>query len=106
MAPAQQAQVFHLRQSIFVVALAAAHGGDHDLAGGGQLHAARQAVKQRRADPGFQVEDLLVHGSRGEVQRFGCLSDRAAPGHLVKAAEGLRNRVGLGAGAHVQECMK
>ena len=94
MAALQRAQRFHLRQRLLVVALRTPHRCEHDLAGRGELHAARQPVEQRRAHLLLEVEDLLVHRGGGQVQRLGRLAHRAAPRHRVQAAEG------LGDGAH------
>jgi hypothetical protein len=98
MAPAQGAQILHLGQRVVEIALAAPHGGQHQFAGRRQLHAARQAVEQRHAHLGLQVEDLLVHGRRRQVQRDGRLAHRATARHLVKTA------IGLGDRGHGVEC--
>ena len=48
------------------------HGDDvagEDLAGGGQLQPAGQALEQRCADLLLQFQDLPVHCRRGDIQR-------------------------------------
>ena len=50
----------------------------HAQTGGGQAGRAGAAVQQRRAQPGFQVAQLVRQGGLGQVQPFGGFLQAAA----------------------------
>jgi hypothetical protein len=58
-----------------------------ELAGGGEPHAARQALEQRCAEFVLQVEDAAVDGRGRHVQPLGRLADAAGAGHFVDVAQ-------------------
>ena len=80
MAALVRAQRFDLRQRLLVVALRAPHRSQHDLAGGGEPHAARQPVEQGRADLLLEVEDCWCPAA----------AVRCSPGRPAHRAEPLR----------------
>ena len=54
----------------------------HAQTGGGQAGRAGAAVQQRRAQPGFQVAQLVRQGGLGQVQPFGGFL-QAAPSRMA-----------------------
>ena len=79
----QAFEILDLRLHAFDFAVLAAQIVDEDLAGGGEAHAARPAVEQRRAKFLFQVGNAPIDRGSRDIEPFGGLADRAGTGDLV-----------------------
>src|SRR6267142_3866519 len=60
---------------------------DEDFSRGCQDEFFRQALKDRRAQLGFQRQNLAADGGGRDVQMVGGLADRPRPGNLVNVVQ-------------------
>ena len=86
-AAAQSFQVLDLRLHALDVAALLAQIMDEHLARGGEPHAARPALEQRRAEFVLQIHDAAIHRRGRDVELIRRLADRARTRDLVDVSQ-------------------
>ena len=86
-AAAQALEVLDLRLHALDAAVLLAQVVDENLAGGGEPHAARPALEQRRAELLLQVHDAAVHRRCRDIEVIRGLADRARARDLVDISQ-------------------
>ncbi len=97
-AAAKTAQILDVRPRAFQFRALLANVADKHLAGGGEAHAARLALEQRRAEFGLKVHDPAVDRGSGDIEPAGGAPDRAGASDRIdilkdsRVAHGSLNR--------------
>ena len=105
-AAAQALQILDLRAHAVEIGGLAADVMDEQFAGGGQPHAARTPLEQRRVEFGLQVHDPPVDGGGRDIEPLGGLADRSGPRDVVEIVQKSQMSHGLSpsASAIVERC--